>query len=139
MSNAEKQKEIVNAVFTEGLTNGDLSAADRYLTADFRNHGSHDDSMVGPEAFKHTIRIQRSAFTDIKYEIVDFISDGDRAAIRWIMYGTHTGPFIGIPATGRSVEHHAAIFFRFEGDKIAERWGVVDNFALQRFLQSPPK
>lgn len=139
MISAEQQRELVERVFDEGLNQGDLSAADRYLTADFRNHGSHDDSMRGPEAFKHTIRIQRSAFSEIKYEILEFLSQGDRAAIRWVMHGKHTGPFLGIPATGLTVEHHAAIFFRFEGEKIAERWGIIDNFALERFLKSGGK
>lgn len=31
------------------------------------------------------------------------------------------------------------IWFRFEGDKIAERWGIVDNFTLERFLKSGGK
>ncbi|MFJ5639081.1 ester cyclase [Streptomyces sp. NPDC093223] len=134
-----QQRELIEKVFHEGLDLGDLSAADRYLTADFRNNGSHDDSMRGPEAFKHTIRIQQSAFSEIKYEILDFISDGDKAAIRWVMHGKHTGPFIGIQPTGLQVQHQAIIWFRFEGDKIAERWGIVDNFSLQKFLQSGGK
>ncbi|MFE3169361.1 ester cyclase [Streptomyces sp. NPDC059224] len=136
---ADQQKELIEKVFHEGLDLGDLSAADRYLTADFRNNGSHDDSMRGPEAFKHTIRIQQSAFSGIKYEILDFISMGDKAAIRWVMHGKHTGPFIGIKPTGLQVQHQAIIWFRFEGDKIAERWGIVDNFSLQKFLQSGGK
>ncbi|GGT37449.1 ester cyclase [Streptomyces chromofuscus] len=136
---AEQQREVIEKVFHEGLDLGDLSAADRYLTADFRNHGSHDDSMRGPEAFKHTIKIQQSAFSDIRYEILDFISMGDKAAIRWVMHGKHTGPFIGIPPTGLQVQHQAIIWFRFEGDRIAERWGIVDNFSLERFLKSGGK
>ncbi|MEW2071267.1 nuclear transport factor 2 family protein, partial [Streptomyces sp. NPDC007346] len=90
----EQQREVVEKVFHEGLDLGDLTAADRYLTADFRNHGSHDDSMRGPEAFKHTIRIQQSAFSEIKYEILDFISQGDRAACQRLVghrYRDHGG------------------------------------------------
>lgn len=139
MTTAEKQREVIDRIYSEGLNDGDLTAADRYLTPDFRNNGSHDDSMSGPEAFKHTIKIQRGAFSDIKYEILDFMSDGDKAAIRWVMHGRHTGPFIGIPATGLQIEHHGMIFFRFEGEKVAERWGLVDNFSLQRFLKSGGK
>jgi len=33
------------------------------------------------------------------------------------------------------IEHNAMIFLRFEGDQIAERWGIVDNFTLMRVLQ----
>ncbi|MCT4356199.1 ester cyclase [Streptomyces sp. Je 1-79] len=139
MTSAEKLREVVDKVYDEGLNGGDLSVADRHLTADFRNNGSHDDSMRGPEAFKHTIKVQRGAFSDVKYEILDFVAQDDKAAVRWVMRGRHTGPFIGIPATGLEIEHHGMIIFRFEGEKIAERWGIVDNFALQRFLQSGGK
>ncbi len=130
----EQQKDVVHRLFMEGLNKGDLSVADELMTPDFINHGSMDDSLTGPEAFKTTINRQRGAFTDISYKILDTISEGDRVAIRWVMHGVHTGEFLGVPATHRTVEHHAMIFFRFEGGKLAERWGIVDNFALLRTL-----
>ncbi|MFF9011380.1 ester cyclase [Streptomyces sp. NPDC014870] len=137
MTNAqEHQKNVVHRLFMEGLNKGDLDVADELMTPDFVNHGSMDDSLRGPEAFKTTIRRQRGAFSDIRYEILDTLSEGDRVAIRWVMHGVHTGEFLGVPATHRTVEHHAMIFFRFEGGKLAERWGIVDNFALLRVLKA---
>jgi predicted ester cyclase len=137
VASAELQRAVVDKIWLEGLNKGDLSIADDYLTPDFRNHGSHDDSLTGPESFKLTIRKQRSGFSDIEYEILDFLSDGDKATVRWIMRGKHTGEFLGIPPTGKTVEHHAILILRFEGGKIAERWGIVDNFALLRQLKAP--
>lgn len=137
MTNAqEHQKNVVHRLFMEGLNKGDLDVADELMAPDFVNHGSMDDSLRGPEAFKTTIRRQRGAFSDIRYEILDTLSEGDRVAIRWVMHGVHTGEFLGVPATHRTVEHHAMIFFRFEGGKLAERWGIVDNFALLRVLKA---
>lgn len=133
---AELQRAVVDKIWLEGLNKGDLSIADQYLTEDFRNHGSHDDSLRGPEAFKLTIRKQRSGFSDIEYVILDFLSQGDKCCVRWIMRGKHTGEFLGVQPTGKTVEHHAILILRFEGGKIAERWGIVDNFALMRFLQA---
>ncbi|MFF1506876.1 ester cyclase [Streptomyces sp. NPDC058326] len=130
----EHQKNVVHRLFMEGLNGGDLSVADELMTPDFVNHGSMDDSLTGPEAFKTTIRRQRGAFSDIRYEILDTLSEGDRVAIRWVMHGVHTGEFLGVAPTHRKVEHHAMIFFRFEDGKLAERWGIVDNFALLRVL-----
>ncbi len=134
-ASATRQRGIVDQIWLVGLNQGDLSIADKYLTPDFRNHGSHDDALTGPESFKLTINKQRAAFSDIRYEILDFLSDGDRACVRWVMHGKHTGTFIGVPPTGKQVEHHAILILRFEGDKIAERWGIVDNFSLMRTLR----
>jgi len=134
---AERQREIVDQIWLVGLNKGDLSVADKYLTDDFQNHGSHDDSLTGPASFKLTIEKQRSGFSEIEYEILDFVSYGDKCAVRWIMKGVHTGTFLGIEPTGKRVEHHAILILRFEGDKIAERWGIVDNFQLMRHLKAP--
>jgi predicted ester cyclase len=137
VTSADVQRAVVDKIWLEGLNQGDLSIADNYLTPDFRNHGSHDDSLTGPESFKLTIRKQRSGFSDIEYEILDFLSQGDKACVRWVMRGKHTGTFLGVEPTGKQVEHHAILILRFEGDKIAERWGIVDNFALLRALNGP--
>lgn len=131
----ERQREIIDIVYNRGLNAGDLSVADQYLTPDYQSHGSYDDSVRGPASFKMTIAMQHRSFSDIKYEVLDVVSEGDKSAIRWVMRGRHTGPFIGIPPTGREIEHHAMIILRFEGDQIAERWGIVDNFTLMRTLQ----
>ena len=136
VASAERQREIVDKIWLFGLNQGDPTIADDYLAPDFQNHGSHDDSLRGPESFKNTIRKQRSGFSDIRYEILDFLSQGDKCCLRWVMPGRHTGESLGTPATGKTVEHHAVIILRFEGDKIAERWGTVDNFALMRQLKA---
>jgi predicted ester cyclase len=131
----ERQREIIDAVYNQGLNGRDMSVADKYLTPDYRSHGSYDDSITGPASFKMTIEMQHRSFSDIHYEVLDVVSQGDKSAIRWVMRGKHTGPFVGIPPTGMEIEHNAMIFLRFEGDQIAERWGIVDNFTLMRVLQ----
>jgi predicted ester cyclase len=135
VASPQMQRAIVDKIWGEGLNKGNLAIADECLTPDFKNHGSHDDALSGPESFKNTIRMQRGAFSDIDYEILDFISEGDKCVLRWVMRGRHTGPFLGVPPTGKSVEHHAMILLRFEGNRVAERWGIVDNFGLMKQLQ----
>ena len=130
-----RQREIIDILYDQGLNAGDMSIAEKYLTPDYRSHGSYDDSITGPASFRMTIERQHRSFSDVKYEVLDVVSQGDRSAIRWVMRGRHTGPFVGIPPTGMEIEHNAMIFLRFEGDKIAERWGIVDNFTLLRTLQ----
>lgn len=131
----ERQREIIDAVYNQGLNAGDMSVAEKYLTEDYQSHGSYDDSVRGPASFRLTIEMQHRSFSDVKYEVLDVVGQGDKSAIRWVMRGRHTGPFIGIPPTGMEIEHNAMIFLRFEGEKIAERWGIVDNFTLLRTLQ----
>jgi predicted ester cyclase len=52
--------------------------------------------------------------------------------------GTHEGDFMGIPASGKTVEVSAYDFVRFENDQAAERWGVIDSDALMEQLGVAP-
>jgi predicted ester cyclase len=135
ITSPERQREIIDIVYNKGLNDGDLTVADQYLTPDYQSHGSYDDSIRGPASFKLTIAMQHRSFSDVRYEVQDIVTEGDKSAVRWVMRGRHTGTFIGIPATGKEIEHNAMLILRFEGDRIAERWGIVDNFTLIRELQ----
>jgi steroid delta-isomerase-like uncharacterized protein len=135
---AEVQRAVVERIWYDGLNKGDMSFADECLTPDFQNHGGHDDSVRGPAAMRLLVGTMHGAFSDLKYEILDFIPQADKAAVRWVLRGTHIGEFFGVPATGKKVEYEAIIILRFEGDKIAERWGVVDLFGLMRQLNTSP-
>lgn len=46
-----------------------------------------------------------TAFPDLRFDVTHKIPRGDRVAERWVITGTHLGPYLGIPPTGR----HAAI------------------------------
>lgn len=45
------------------------------------------------------------AFPDIRVELQQQLVDGEQVASHWILKGTHTGEFFGIPATGKPVRY----------------------------------
>ena len=45
----------------------------------------------------------RAAFTDRVYKTEKFIADGDWAACFGVLEATHSGTFMGIPATGKRI------------------------------------
>jgi steroid delta-isomerase-like uncharacterized protein len=56
----------------------------------------------------------------------DYLAVGDKVVENWVFTGTHTGDFLGIPATGKVLQIRGLEIWRLENGKIAERWGVVD-------------
>jgi len=48
--------------------------------------------------------------------IEDMLVDGDRIAFRWMMSGTQQGPWIGRPATGKTMNMTGMNMKRLEGD-----------------------
>ena len=64
--------------------------------------------------------------------------DGDILAVRASFTGTMTGPLRGIPPTGKKVAMREALFYRYEGDKIAEEWQFINQMAMLQQLGIVP-
>jgi len=62
----------------------------------------------------------------------------DKVILRFTMVGTHTEPFLGIDATGRSVRIPGMTILRFEDQKCVERWSVTDSLSLLAQLGAFP-
>jgi predicted ester cyclase len=52
--------------------------------------------------------------------------------------GTHTGDFMGIPATNKSFEVECMDMIRIEDGKCAEHWGVTDMMSLMQQIGAVP-
>jgi predicted ester cyclase len=68
------------------------------------------------------------------YELVeeDLIAEGDQVVLKCRLVGTHNGTFMGIPATGKSVDVPVALIYRIADGKIASHWMLSDNMAMMQ-------
>lgn len=68
----------------------------------------------------------RAAFTGRVYKTEKFLADGDWASCFGHIEATHSGPFMGIPATGQRVRIPYMDFWRVEDGRIADNPVFVD-------------
>ncbi len=73
-------------------------------------------------------------FPDIYHTIDDVVGEGERVVVRFTLRGNHTGNFMGIPATSKSVEVGAMALLSFREGKIAELQAVFDQVGLMQQL-----
>jgi steroid delta-isomerase-like uncharacterized protein len=69
-------------------------------------------------------------FPDLTIHVDELVGEGDKVVWRITASGTHSGPFQGVPATGKSVKFGAHYTFRIEHGKIVERWSTLDRLAV---------
>ena len=55
------------------------------------------------------------------------------------MSGTHQGPLMGMPPTGRSMQQAHMHFVRFRDGKAIEHWGVRDDLSMMQQLGVIPE
>jgi len=79
-----------------------------------------------------------AGFPDIYHTIDDIVAEDDRAAVRFTLRGTHTGNFMGIPATGKRIEVSAVAFQRIADGKVVDLRAVFDQVGMLQQLGVMP-
>jgi predicted ester cyclase len=94
----------------------------------------------GPQGLKDYAYVPFfAAFPDMQITIEDQIAEGDKAAVRVTIRGTHQGDFMGIAPTGKHVTITAIGIYRVEEGKIAETWQNLDTLGLMQQLGAIPQ
>ncbi len=137
----EQNKALFRRFIDEVLMTGDVDKVDEFMAPDFVDHEQMPGSPGGREAPKWFIKTMHSAFSDFGYEIQDLIAEGDRVAVRAKIRGTHTGEFMGIPATNKPFEIDTIDVVQMKEGKSVAHWGVTDAMAMMQQLgvmEGPP-
>jgi steroid delta-isomerase-like uncharacterized protein len=129
-------KRLVDTFIQELFTKGDLDAVDRYLDPQFVNHDlPFPGAPDGPEGMRMAAASFRDALPDWHSDVEQLIAEGDIVVERFTASGTHTGaPLLGVPATGKPIALAGINIWRVDGERIAERWGRLDEAGLLRQL-----
>jgi predicted ester cyclase len=120
---AEQNKRLIRHIIEEALNNGRFAVADEHVDPDYIVHiPSRQDLPHGPNAFKQAIEMWRSSFADWHMTIEDLVAEGDLVANRFTTTGTHTGPLLGFPPTGRTMVVRGQELHRVANGKVVESW-----------------
>jgi predicted ester cyclase len=114
------------AAIIAAVGGGDDAAFDRLLVKDFVDHNPVPGQPPGRAGFAYWAGSARAAFADLHGTVEDSLVDGYKLAGRTTWRGTHTGSFLGVPATGRGIQFAAYHIVRFADGLAAEWWGTGD-------------
>ena len=139
LMSVEENKALFRRTYEELLNGGDLSVAEQLVAPDFVNNEAPRGRDRGPESMRGLAVMLRTAFPDLHFGIEELVAEGDVVAGRLTMSGTHEGPLMGTPPTGRSVRQEHMHFVRFEDGKGVEHWGVRDELGMMQQLGLMPE
>jgi aspartyl-tRNA synthetase len=71
-----------------------------------------------------------TAFPDFHWELRHLLIDGHQLAAHFTITGTHRGPFLGVPPTGRSFVSQEFAVYRIVDHQITEVCGTADNLGM---------
>lgn len=128
---ARRLYDLINARDIEGFA--------RNMADDFVEHEETPGLAPTKDGVKAFFRMQLAAFPNLRMDVEDVVANGDKVVARVRFTGTNQGEFMGMPATGESVDVQLIDMFRF-GDEglVREHWGVLDALAMMQQLGVVP-
>jgi predicted ester cyclase len=113
-----EMKAFVRQHFEDFVNNQHAEVIRHNMTADFLDHDGPGGKPTGVQGDEEMMRGMHAIFPDLRITIEEMIADDDKVVCRNRWQGTNA-------KTGQRVEFHGFVEWRFEGDRIAERWATV--------------
>ena len=129
---AATNAELLRRWFDEIWNRGNVDAADELLAP----HGVLHETAVGGDAvqrladFKAMARVLHRAIPDIRFHVDATLEDGEHAAARITVTGTHSSPGLGVAPSGRSFRITGIVMIRISDGRTVEGWSSFDMLGL---------
>jgi steroid delta-isomerase-like uncharacterized protein len=128
----------------DAFNNGDWEQMRGLLASDAHYHELGTERVIeGPEQIIEAFKGWKTAFPDATGTVTSSVASGDTAVLEVTWKGTQTGPLTTaagtIPASGKSQETPAAVFYVFEGAKIKASRHYFDAMTLLKQIGAEPK
>ena len=124
----------------ELINSGDIDGFGEFLADDFVEHEQTPGLAPTKDGVLEFFRLYKAAFPDLRFAPEDFIASGDKVVVRVRATGTNTGDFMGMPATGKTMDVQLIDIVRFGDDGLGrEHWGVADVMTMMQQLGAIPE
>ncbi len=126
----EDNKALAQRWLEEVWNKGDLSLIDELIAPNYVLHDPTRPGLRGRAGIKESIAMFRTAFPDLHFTIEDQVAEREKIVTRYTVQGTHLGPLMGIPATGKQGTITGIDIYRITDGQIEEAWSNWDTLGL---------
>jgi predicted ester cyclase len=117
-------KAFVRAHFEEFVNRRNVAVIRRNMTPDFYDHDGPGNKPTGIDGDEKMMLQMYQAMPDLHVSVEDLVAEGDKVACRNVWRWTD-------PKSRQKMQFHGFVLWRFEGEKIAERWATVTSPAAE--------
>ena len=114
----DQMKACVRNHFEDFVNKRNAAVIHRNMTPDFYDHVGPGGKPTGVDGDEKMMVAMYQSAPDLHVTIEDMIAEGDKVMCRNIWRWTDA-------TSGKRMQFHGFVLWRFEGDKIAERWATV--------------
>lgn len=89
---------------------------------------------VGPAAYRRHVERVLAGLPDLKFNVDETVSEGDKLVVYWTITGTHRGELFGVPTTNHKVTLSGVTMNQIADGKILESTVIWDRLGLMKQL-----
>lgn len=99
------------------MSTGDIDHVPDWFTEDFKLHDPSYGGFRSGHGGAHDMLVAIAEHVpNLRANALDMVEEADRVAVRWLFSGTKAGQPVCLSCVA---------IYRFEGDRIAEDWGIA--------------
>ena len=121
----DQMKQFVREHFEDFVNRRNAAVIRKNMTPDFFDHDGPGGKPTGVEGDEQMMLAMYKVMPDLHVTIEDMIAENDKVMCRNIWRWTDT-------ASGNKMQFHGFVLWRFEGNKISERWATVTSPAREK-------
>jgi len=114
----DQMKQSVREHFEDFVNRRNAAVIRKNMTPDFYDHDGPGGKPTGVDGDEQMMIAMYKSMPDLHLTIEDMIAEGDKVMCRNVWRWTDT-------ASGKRKQFRGFVLWRFEGDRIAERWATV--------------
>ncbi len=123
-------------LFADIMNNHDAARFSELVSENYVNH----NPGVGPgrEGLISFMGHWFDTLSDTRVVVEDAFGVGDRVVGRYTYHARHTGPFVGVPASGARITMRSIDIWRFENDRFVEHWDELNLLEVFQQMGAVP-
>lgn len=125
----ERNRTVV-AEFLDGTHSGRFEVIEDTVAETIVTHGFPGGNPDSRQSYRQWFLGFQAGFTVVGFDVPAMVADEESVAVRWEFTVDHTGPFAGVPATGKRITFDGTAFYRLENGRIVETWLHIDQLSL---------
>lgn len=125
----EQNTAIIRRFYEEVYNQGREDVLDEIISSDYLDYG-HNPPGRGIDGAKADFRSGQGIFGNVHFTHHNLIALGDQVVVRWTGSLTHTGKFMGVAPTGKTIDLTGISIYRLANGKLTETRNAVNWLTL---------
>lgn len=121
---------LITSAWRDAWDKGDLNALDGLVADGYTRTSKATGATVDLAGLKSEIAAVREAFPDLRTTVDDVVEGNGTVAVFWTSTGTHTHEYLGVPATGLTVQTRGSNILVLRDGKILKESVTWDGSEL---------